>query len=441
MAPRASAAKVVVLDDDPTGTQTVSGLPVLTEWSVDALAAELRASGSCFYILTNSRALSDARARAVAREIGANLRRAGELAGRSFNVVSRADSTLRGHFPAETDALAEGLGEKFDATVLVPAFFDGGRITVGDVHYVAEADALVPAGETEFARDAAFGYRASNLREWVEEKTDGRVPAARVVSVPLATLRRDLAAVATLLCSLSGGAIVVVNAAVPDDLNALTRALAVAQGAGKRFLFRTAASFVSAYAGIPPRPLPSGAEFKGTRGTGGLLVVGSHVGRTSRQLDDLFQNRPVSRVELAVEKILGETTRQAEIACALQAVTAHLQRGETTVLYTSRRVVPGRARDESLRIGESVSRSLVEILAALPERPRWLVAKGGITSSDLATRALGVRRAWVLGQALPGVPVWQLGAESRWPGLTYVIFPGNVGGDDALRRLLALLSG
>jgi uncharacterized protein YgbK (DUF1537 family) len=75
---------------------------------------------------------------------------------------------------------------------------------------------------------------------------------------------------------------------------------------------------------------------------------------------------------------------------------------------------------------------LISIVRGLQVRPRFLIAKGGITSSDVATRGLGVRRALVRGQILPGVPVWRLGAEARFPGLDYVVFPGNVGGDTAL---------
>jgi uncharacterized protein YgbK (DUF1537 family) len=66
-----------------------------------------------------------------------------------------------------------------------------------------------------------------------------------------------------------------------------------------------------------------------------------------------------------------------------------------------------------------------------------LIAKGGITSSDIATKSLKVKLAMVAGSILPGVPVWKLGEESLFPGMHYVIFPGNVGGDDALSLAVA----
>ena len=39
---RSSGRVVVVLDDDPTGTQTVHDVPVLAEWTGEALASALR---------------------------------------------------------------------------------------------------------------------------------------------------------------------------------------------------------------------------------------------------------------------------------------------------------------------------------------------------------------------------------------------------------------
>jgi uncharacterized protein YgbK (DUF1537 family) len=83
---------------------------------------------------------------------------------------------------------------------------------------------------------------------------------------------------------------------------------------------------------------------------------------------------------------------------------------------------------------------LIALVQRITATPRFLVAKGGITSSDIATGGLGVRRAHVLGQLIPGVPVWRLGAESRFPGMAYVVFPGNVGDDRALAEGMTRLA-
>ncbi len=439
--PQRAHAKLVVLDDDPTGTQTVHGIPVLTTWDESILATELLDPAPAVFLLTNTRAYPVERVVAINREIGVALRAASKATGRDFVIVSRSDSTLRGHYPAETDALAEGLGG-VDAVFIIPAFFPGGRYTLDDVHYVAEAGRLVPAGETEFARDASFGYRHSNLREWVAEKTGGRVPAAEVVSISLADLREGgPSPVTDKLVAMRSGSVVIVNAVSPTDLAVLTHALGDKRLKVRRFLFRTAADFVSAYAAITSRPILGPSELcdKGSN-HGGLIVAGSYVGKTTAQLDALFTGLPaLVRVEISVSKLLDPLNRDAECARAGNAAEAAIVSGRSVVLYTSRLLVTGSDAQSSLAIGHQISLGLVGVVCALKMRPAWFIAKGGITSSDLATRALKILRAIVVGQALPGVPVWQTGIESKWPGLCYVVFPGNVGDSDALAELVASL--
>jgi uncharacterized protein YgbK (DUF1537 family) len=438
----AGARKLVVLDDDPTGTQTVHGVPVFTGWSTDLLAGALAEPGPCFFLLTNSRALPPAAAAALAREIGGNLRAASLATGRSFSIVSRGDSTLRGHYPVETDALAEALGSPFDGTLLVPAFMEGGRLTIDGIHYVASGDRLTPAGETEFARDATFGYRASALRDWVEEKTSGRVPAAAVVCLGLPLLRGQAgpSAVRDALLAVPRGSVVAADAVVYGDLEVLVLGLLEAEAAGRQFLARTAASFVRVRAGIAPRPLLEARELAGPAGVGGLVIVGSYVKRSSEQLAAVIDLPGVAAEEVRVDALAEPDSRQGEIARAAAAADAAIRAGRTAVLFTSRkeRSAVGVAGD--LTAARIVSDSLVRILRSITVRPRFLVAKGGITSSDLATDGLGVKRALVLGQAAPGIPVWQCGPETRFPGLGYIIFPGNVGTADTLRELVHRLA-
>lgn len=431
----AGAPKLVVLDDDPTGTQTVYDVPTLTTWGVDELARELAAPGSVFFILTNSRSLPLLAAQALATEIGAALAAASAASGRAFTVVSRSDSTLRGHYPGEVDALAAALGLTDAATLIIPFFREGGRYTIGDVHYVAEGDTLIPAAQTPFAQDAAFGYRASNLSAWVEEKTDGRVSAAAVTSISLDDLRvGGPERVTAKLAGLRGGQVGIVNAVDLRDLEVLVDALLRVDPVGRRFVYRTAASFVQVRAGLATRPLLSAAEMGVTGETGGLFVVGSYVSKTTAQLEALLAEPGIVAVQMDVPTLLGVAQRDA-VRAAQFAVEAALAAGQDVVVYTSRGLITGADAGASLAIGAKVSAALARLVEGLSVRPRYVVAKGGITSSDLATQALGVRRAWVLGQALPGVPVWRLGPESRLPDVPYVVFPGNVGGVDALAQL------
>ena len=409
----------MVLDDDPTGTQTVHDVPVLTEWSAPALQAELARRQPVFFVLTNSRSLPLAEAQALNAEIGRNLTRAAQAAGRDFAVVSRSDSTLRGHYPGEVDALAEGLGQRFDATLIIPFFLEGGRYTLNDIHYVAEGDALIPAAETPFARDAAFGYRSSDLRDWVEEKTGGRVRAADVRAISIEQLRSGgPRAAGKALMELADGAVCVVNAAEMRDMEVFVSGLLDAEESGKRFLYRTAASFVQARAGIAPRPLLGPNDLSLPAEGGALFVVGSYVPKTTAQVERLLAETGIARVEIDVAALLDDAHARQAVAAAVDALNAALQDGRDVVLYTSRGLITGADAAESLAIGKRVSDSLVEIVRSLEVRPRYLVAKGGITSSDIATKALDIRRAFVYGQALPGVPVWQQGRRvATRPGL------------------------
>lgn len=432
---RRTAETLVVLDDDPTGTQTVYDVPVLTEWSEETIDAEFRRGTPVFYILTNSRSLTEAETTDLHETLARRLDAVSRQTGRRYTLVNRGDSTLRGHFPAEPAALERGWGQQADAWLLAPFFREGGRLTAHDVHFIAEGETLTSAADTPFARDATFGYRNSDLKAWVEEKTGGEIRADDVVSLSLETIRQGGPdAVANRLKPLKNAQIVVVNALSLRDLEVVVRAMQ--RLPEKRFIFRTAASWVQAAAGLQTRPLLEKAELVDSENrTGGLTVVGSYVPKTTAQLTNLLASGAVEGVEIAVPKLLSDDF-EAEVERVRQVVEAALWDGRDVVAFTSRDLVQTADPTESLRLVNRVSAGLVELVRRLAVRPRYLIAKGGITSSDLAVKGLGVRRALVRGQILPGVPVWQTGTETRFPGLTYVVFPGNVGGEGALREVV-----
>ncbi len=432
---------IVVIDDDPTGTQTVANIPVLTEWSEQSIALEFRNKTPLFFILTNSRSVSGNQAKTIAREVGESLLAAAASTNRRFNVVSRSDSTLRGHYPAEVDALTDVLGMEDAVRVIIPFFKEGGRLTIQDVHWIDEGGELVPAGDTPFAKDASFGFSSSNLKAWVEEKTEGRVLADAVASLSTEDIRTGgPEAVKDILMALPKGSVCIANSIIMADLEVVTLGCLLAEKEGQQLLYRTAASFVRTYAGQQLHPLLTAADLNLPEQGAGLVVVGSHVPMSTQQLHHLLQNATVTAVELNVSALLHTDTRAGEIAEAIVKVQESLREGIDTVLYTSRKLATGTSATDSLEIAGIVSRSLVTVVANIEARPRYIVAKGGITSSDVATRSLGVKRAMVMGQIIPGVPVNRLGDESRFPGLVYVVFPGNVGRSDALTTVVRSLS-
>ena len=438
---REHSEKLVVIDDDPTGSQTVHNIPVLTRWDIDTLGAELDNELPAFFILTNTRGMPLQDASAINAEIGRYLHELSEKSKCRLGIVSRSDSTLRGHFPGEVEALVEALQAEFDAWLIIPALIGGGRYTIDDVHYVTEGDWLVPVGESPYAQDATFGYRSSNLKGWVEEKTGGRIVAEQVHSISLQTIRSaGPAAVQKQLLELPKGSICVVNAVSRRDVEVFTLGVLRAEGQGRRFLYRTGPSFVPVRIGMPPYPPLDRAHIpEAATNTGGLVIVGSYVPNTSRQVDVLLQQNRVCSVEVHVEDLIRSEQREIEIRRAADLVNQELEEGQDVLLFTSRTLVSGEDADRSLQIGQMVSSGLIRILNEITVRPRYVLAKGGITSSDVATAWLGVKRAIVLGQLARGISVWQLGPESRYKGMIYIVFPGNVGNPETLAEIVSIM--
>ncbi len=427
---------LIVMDDDPTGCQTVHGIPILTAWPVEALREEFERS-PCFFILTNSRSLPAREAAELNREVARNIARA--AAGRRFLIISRSDSTLRGHFRAEIETLTAEFGLSDAVTLCIPAFFEGGRFTIADVHYVKEGDELVPAAETPYAKDPSFGFASSNLKEYIEEKTGGAVARGDVCSISLEDIRRGgPEKVAEKLEGFAGGAFCVVNACERSDMDVVALAVLRAMERGKRFLFRTAAAIIPALIGLEPRALLGAGDFPPPQSGCGLVVVGSFVPMSSLQLAHLLEHGDVDGVVLDVRRLLAGGGK-AEIGRVAAEANRSVAARRDTVVYTSRELVTGATAEESIRIQAGVADALIGIVRGIDTAPRYVLAKGGITSHDIAARALGVKRAVVAGQIIPGVPVWRLGEGSRFPGMGYIVFPGNVGGETSMTDVVRAL--
>jgi uncharacterized protein YgbK (DUF1537 family) len=450
--------RVAVLDDDPTGTQGVSGLPVLTRWGVEDLRWALRQDVSAFFVLTNTRSLDAETAARRGREVVAAVLAAAEMERADVAFAIRGDSTLRGHYPLETDVATRTMrdvaGIDVDGVVFAPAYIDAGRLTVDGVQWVRTPDGFVPVGATEFARDPAFGFRASDLRGYIEEKTAGRWPAASIATISIEDLRLGGPdRVAQVLLSLRGAAPVVVDAATDDDLRVLALGVLQAEGAGSTLLYRVGPSFVRARAGADATPplttadvnryrTDAAADDSPRRVPHGLVVVGSHVERTTEQLRQLRARLHPKELELDVSQALDPAQLPALVKKLAAGVVTSIAK-QDVVVSTSRAVVTASGQHANLSISQAVSIALVSVVRGVVGlvRPRWIVAKGGITSSDVATEALGIRRAWVRGSLLPGmVSLWEPDL-SDVPGVPYVVFAGNVGSADALADVVMTLRG
>lgn len=448
-----------VLDDDPTGSQAVHDVQVVTVFDEDAYGAAFAGDAGTCFVLTNTRSLDEADAVALNSRVARGLLAAGDRAGGRVRFISRSDSTLRGHVMAEVGALQavqrSVTGRGFDGVLLAPAFLEAGRVTAGDVHWARVSGELVPVGDTEFARDATFGYSASDLRDFIVERSGAGVRPDDVVSLSLGDIRTGgPERIAELLAEVHDGQWVVVNATEYSDLDTVAHGVLLAEQAGRSFVFRTGPSFVRSLAGMGPKAPLRGTELFGARGVSGarrvfgargaaghgLVVVGSHVGQTSRQVAALRARGGVTEVELDVPALLNGADVVGEAAGRVAAALA----GSDVVLYTSRTLVRGTDRDDSLAIARTVSAALSQVVRdSLAAGPAWVVAKGGITSHDVAVRGLGIRRAEVAGQLFPGViSVFRpLDAAPAAIGQPYVVFAGNVGDDGTLADVVAILNG
>jgi uncharacterized protein YgbK (DUF1537 family) len=442
--------RIAVLDDDPTGSQTVHDVSVVTVFDDAEYAAGLEAAGSTCFILTNTRSLPESLTVELNTGVAGSLFQLGARLGAPIDVISRGDSTLRGHVVAEISAVDAArravVGSGYDGVLLIPAYFEAGRFTAGDIHWATIGGEPVPVGTSEFARDATFGYASSNLREFVAEKSGGTVIADEVRSISLEDIRLGgPRRVTEILAGVSDGAFVVVNATDYADLEIVVLGVLDAEERGRSFVYRAGPSFPRAMAGLEPQnPLrPSELWPDGNPGGHGLVVVGSHVGLTSRQVSVARERGGLSEIELQVPILIDPDRRDAYVAETGRQVAAALA-GSDVLLFTSRTLVRGGDADDSLALARNVSTAVIDVVRnALAAKPSWVIAKGGITSHDVAVRGLGIRRAEVIGQLLPGmISVFRpVEAAPEAVGVPYVVFAGNVGDENTLSDVIDLVRG
>ena len=436
--------KLVVLDDDPTGVQTVHDVSVYTDWEEESIRNGFEEKEAMFFILTNSRSFSVEETTKVHQDIAARVAKVARELGQDFMIISRGDSTLRGHYPLETQLLADGLtkneGVVIDGEIICPFFPEGGRYTMDNIHYVKEQDNLVPAGMTEFARDKTFGYKSSDLTEYVEEKTEGKYHKEDCITISLDELNAlDVQGIKDKLMSAQNMAKIIVNAVSYADLKVFCAALVLAMKAGKHYMARTAAAFTKVMGRISDQPLLGRAQLEGDTKNGGIVLIGSHVKKTTDQLNCLKElDGQADFMEFQVNTVFEENGLEKEVERTVKAAEEKILSGRTVVIYTSRQLLApeNMTPEEKLQISVKISNAVTSIIGKLSVKPKFIIAKGGITSSDVGTKALRVKKARVMGQVKKGIPVWMTGEESKFPGMPYIIFPGNVGEVSTLKEIV-----
>ena len=431
--------KIIVLDDDPTGTQTVKDLPVYTDWTESLLTDAFEQPNNMFYILTNSRALNALETTQLHQELSKNIENVSLKLNKPYLIISRGDSTLRGHFYLEPKVLNDAASKPFNAVFYLPEFFEGDRYTYKGVHYLKEDNQYIPVSESEFANDTTFGFNSKSMADFIEEKSQGEIKSENVFHITLDQIRnREKEEILSTFDTLSNFDAVVVDALNDEDMDYFTACLVkYLKSHNKRFIFRTAASFVKSICETPGEIINLKNYKKNNNG--GVIIVGSHVKKSSSQLNHLLENTDINAIEFDV-KAVTQSSLQDYIDKLTTEVENIIAKGKDVVIYTSRDVIKTDDLTNNLSISTNISNSLVSIVKQLSIRPNFIIAKGGITSSDVATKGLNIKKAEVIGQITKGVPVWLTGKEAKYDHMPYVIFPGNVGEVDTLTEVYKLNS-
>ncbi|MGW4928241.1 four-carbon acid sugar kinase family protein [Agromyces sp. NPDC004153] len=407
--------KTIVLDDDPTGTQSATGVTVLLDFDADILADAL-AAADAVYLQTNSRALPEDEAVALARRIREDAHAASARLGVDVRFVLRGDSTLRGHVFAETEVFLDDVA----VMLFVPAFPDGGRTTRDGVHYVRVDGVDLPAHESEYAADPVFGFGTGVLVDYVAEKS-GRA----AVHVPLDDVRRG--ELGRILAEAPAGSVVLPDAVDDRDIRLIAEATDAAMQRDTSLVVRSASPLAAELAGVASRGLLPTPLVEGDGPV--LLACGSHTAGATAQL----------------EAVVAEWGQPAVIdtgaALACPAAAGHAAADAARAAFSDRPLAfitterDRSATHNTLAHGERVMAALTTAVQDLLPDVSVVVAKGGITSAEVARTGIGARSALVLGQVLPGVSAWRM-ASRDGRELLYIVVPGNVGGPDTLVRVL-----
>nr|YP_002049123.1 hypothetical protein PCC_0475 [Paulinella chromatophora]ACB42913.1 hypothetical protein PCC_0475 [Paulinella chromatophora] len=456
--------KIVIIDDDPTGSQTVNDCPLLLRWDQSILRVNLRGNYQFLFILANTRGMIASEAADTILKICQSIKQA--LLSESIKdwlLISRGDSTLRGHFPLEIDSINTELGP-FQATFFVPSFLEGKRRTVNGVHLLNS----LPVHKTPFACDHLFDFDTSFLPNFIEKKSHCRLIASNIVQINVKLLNRAISNDVVLnilkyqLMSLTNNAFVTVDAESYEQLRVFSLLIKKVcfpeywNGIRKNFLFQTAAGFIASlvdfrFQQILPIYL---SKLRRKSYTGkilpGLIVVGSYIPLADAQLDALLADPGCVGVELPIAKLINliKQPLPTEIVIRLerqwfQELQEILVMERTPVLFTSRGELTFDSSEERLQFGYNLAQLMARLVSALAPQLGYLISKGGITSHILLAEGLNLGWVYLDGQILPGLSmVRQL--EDVWvsqcfKGLPILTFPGNLGDNGTLKEAWYLM--
>ncbi len=442
--------KFVVIDDDPTGSQTVHDCLLLLKWDYATLIKGFESDSNLFFILANTRSLPENDAKSIIKEICKNLKAviASEVYSEEIIFISRGDSTLRGHNFLEPNALNSGLGP-FDATFHIPAFIEGKRLTINGLHFVDK----VPINQTIFAKDKIFGYETSNVKNLLLQKSKSHMNLDDIQNLFLSDLEilngEENNIVFKTLKNLKNNKHVIVDVENYSQLRKFSLIIKklIKQ---KKFLFRTAASFISSISEKKSNPQDeiffSNLRIKNKEKSflPGLIIVGSYVELSTLQLKNLLDVSSCEPIELDVFEFfriisLENNQKQRNLFKNkfLREIRFSFEKGKTPVLFTSRKFI-SLDYSEQFNFYNILALFIAELVEDLKYEIGYLISKGGITTNVILSDGLNADYVYLEGQILTGISVvtYNLKNDEKLPIVTH---PGNIGTKDSLVNIWKVL--
>jgi len=435
--------KFVVIDDDPTGSQTVHDCLLLLKWDCSTLVKGFESKSNLFFILANTRSLSENDAKLTIEEICTNLKTviASQAYEEEIIFISRGDSTLRGHNFLEPSALNSCLGP-FDATFHIPAFIEGKRLTINGSHFVDKT----PINQTIFARDKIFGYETSNVKSLLFQKSNSQINIEDIQNLLLSDMEilnyEENNIVFKTLKNLKNNKHVIVDVQNYSQLKKLSFVIKKLSKQ-KKFLFRTAASFIGSIS--EKKSVPQVETFfsnlrirnkeKGL--LPGLIIVGSYVELSTIQLTNLLEISICYPIELDVFEFfkINSSDNNQELRNffknkLLREIRFSFNEGKTPVLFTSRKYM-SLDMSEQFNFYNSLACFIAELVTDLKYEIGYLISKGGITTNLILSKGLNADYVYLEGQILTGISVvtYNLKNGEKLPIVTH---PGNIGTKDSL---------
>ena len=444
--------KIIIIDDDPTGSQTVNDCNLILRWDYETLLKGLKDSSNLLFILANTRSLSKKDVEIRLKEICSALREImnnSSFAEEDFVLISRGDSTLRGHNFVEPDIINELLGP-FDATFYIPAFIEGNRTTVNGNHFVDN----IPINKTIFSKDKIFGFNTSNIKELICEQSNYQLDFNNIENIFI----KDFEALETNQPSklfmqiekLKNNKKVIVDIidySQLDKFSSIVRSLLKK----KKFLFRSAASFISSLSNVK-RTQKDHIYFSQLRRKNnsdkamkGLIVVGSYVELTTRQLNKVLEISLCKPIEINVFKLyeffkIGDNLNLNSLKkLIMNAIRQNLIRESIPVLYTSRKTIFPTDKNDLIQFQLFLSAFIAEIVSAIKNEIGYLISKGGITTNTIISEGLEADSVYLEGQILPGISLVTFNLLKQKGKLPIVTFPGNIGNKMSLVKALEIL--